>query len=326
MDIKSLETTNYNFPDQTAIYHGKVRDTYKLGDSRLVSIATDRISAFDVILPRQIPYKGQILNQLAAHFLGQTKHIVPNWLEATPDPNVSIGKLAEPYKVEVVVRGVLVGYAWREYSKGARELCGAKLAEGLHEFSPLPEAIITPSTKADEGHDEDISEAEIVSTGLVSADEWSEIREYALQLFAAGQDMAADRGLVLADTKFEFGKVGDQIILIDEILTPDSSRYFYKSGFDAFNDGSSSDKPKHLSKEFVREWLIDNGFDGHNSNPLPEMSDEFIASVSARYQELFEEITGNQFEQADTADISTRIEQNVLNYLKRNTKENHESN
>lgn len=315
MDIQSLKTTDFNFPNQTRVYHGKVRDIYATSNKQLISIATDRISAFDVILPRAIPYKGQILNQIAAHFLNITKDIVPNWLEATPDPNVSIGKLAEPYKVEVVVRGVLVGHAWREYSSGERELCGAVMPEGLKEYSEFTEPLITPSTKADEGHDEDISEVEIVTQNIVSVEDWRQIRQYALALFAKGQEMARSQGLVLADTKYEFGNYNGQIILIDEIHTPDSSRYFYLEGFDKYNRGESAETPKHLSKEFVREWLLANGFDGHGDAEVPEMTDEFVKSVTDRYIELYEEITGLKFEPAQTDNIHTRIEQNVLNYL-----------
>lgn len=318
MDIQSLKTTDFNFQNQTRVYHGKVRDTYTIDNDKLISIATDRISAFDVILPRAIPYKGQILNQTAAHFLNSTSDIVPNWLDATPDPNVSIGKLAEPYKVEVVVRGVLVGHAWREYANGRRELCGAIMPDGLKEYSVFPMPLITPSTKADEGHDEDISEADIVAKGLVNEDDWLRIRKYALALFAKGQEMARARGLVLADTKYEFGNYNGEIILIDEIHTPDSSRYFYLEGFDKYNNGESEETPKHLSKEFVREWLMANEFDGQGNKQVPAMTDEFVESVTKRYTELYEEITGLKFEPAETEDIEARIEQNVLNYLKEN--------
>lgn len=322
MDTQSLKTTDFNFPNQTRVYHGKVRDTYAVGDKTLISIATDRISAFDVILPRAIPYKGQILNQIAAHFLNSTRDIVPNWLDATPDPNVSVGKLAEPYKVEVVIRGVLVGHAWREYANGQRELCGAEMPDGLKEYAPFPAPIITPSTKADEGHDEDISEAEIVTKGIVSEDEWKKIRELALALFAKGQEMARTQGLVLADTKYEFGNYDGEIILIDEIHTPDSSRYFYLDSFEEYNNGDSEKPPKHLSKEFVREWLLANEFDGHGDKQVPAMTDEFVESVTERYTELYEEITGLKFEPADTENITARIEKNVLNYLKEHDESN----
>lgn len=315
MDTKSLKTTDFNFPKQKAVYHGKVRDIYTVDENIFISIATDRISAFDVILPRAIPYKGQVLNQLAAYFLEATKTIIPNWLDATPDPVVSIGKKAEPFKVEVVVRGALVGHAWREYNSGKRMLSGAKMADGLNEYDMLPSPIITPTSKADEGHDEDITEKEVVQKGLATDEEWAQISNYAFKLFAKGQEMANTRGLILADTKYEFGKLDGKIILIDEIHTPDSSRYFYKNSYDDYVNGSSDNKPKHLSKELVREWLTSNGFDGHNGNPVPNMDDEFVKSVTYRYIELFEELTGTQFEPADNTDIATRIEQNILNYL-----------
>jgi len=308
MDIQALASTDFKFPGQTGLYHGKVRDVYTINEDTLVSVATDRISAFDVILPRPIPYKGQVLNQLAAHFLDTTKDIVPNWLQAVPDPNVSIGVKAEPFKVEMVIRGYLVGHAWREYAAGKRELCGAALPEGLKENDVLPEPIITPTTKASEGHDEDISPAEIVKQGLVAQADWQRLEEYTRQLFAKGQAMAAERGLVLADTKYEFGMYDGQIILIDEIHTPDSSRYFYA-------DSMSDEKPKHLSKEFVREWLMSNGFSGQSGQRVPEMTDEFVNQVSERYIELFQEMTGQKFAKAAAADIMKRIEANVNNYL-----------
>jgi phosphoribosylaminoimidazole-succinocarboxamide synthase len=308
MDTQALSRTDFKFPGQTGLYHGKVRDVYSVDDDLLVSVATDRISAFDVILPRPIPYKGQVLNQLAAHFLGATKDIVPNWLQAVPDPNVSAGLKAEPFKIEMVIRGYLVGHAWREYAAGKRELCGAALPAGLKEYDQLPEPIITPSTKADEGHDLDISPAEIIKQGLASQVEWDQLADYARQLFAKGQAMAAERGLVLADTKYEFGKHGLEIILIDEIHTPDSSRYFYA--------GSMSEaKPKHLSKEFVREWLMDKGFSGQTGQTVPEMTDEFVTQVSERYIELYQEMTGEKFEKAPAGDIMKRIEANVNKYL-----------
>lgn len=316
MDIRSLTTTDFNFPKQKSVYHGKVRDVYILEDQKLISIATDRISAFDVILPRPIPHKGQILNQIAEHFLKATSDIAPNWLEAVPDPNVSYGKLAEPYKVEVVVRGLLVGHAWREYSAGKRQLAGAQMADNLQEYDAFPSPIITPTTKADAGHDEDISEAEIVANGVVPQSDWVEIKSLALKLFARGQQMAEQMGLILADTKYEFGNYNGQIILIDEVHTPDSSRYFNKQSYETYLADRDSPKPEHLSKEFVREWLIANDFMGKPGQEVPNMDDEFVNSVSQRYQELFEQVTGKKFEPADVTNISARIENNVTNYLK----------
>lgn len=316
MDIKSLTTTDFNFPKQKSVYHGKVRDVYTLADQKIITVATDRISAFDVILPRPIPFKGQILNQIAEHFLKATSDIAPNWLEAVPDPNVSFGKLAEPYRVEVVVRGLLVGHAWRDYSTGKRELCGAEMPEGLEEYDAFPTPLITPTTKEESGHDMDISEAEIINSGLVDKDEWDEISNIALKLFSRGQQMAAERGLILADTKYEFGKYNDQIILIDEVHTPDSSRYFYQTSYDKYLADRSSRKPENLSKEFVRQWLIDNGFMGTEGQQVPEMDDNFVSSVTNRYKELFETVTGAKFLPADTSNIEQRIEHNVIKYLK----------
>jgi phosphoribosylaminoimidazole-succinocarboxamide synthase len=316
MDIQALESTDFKFPGQTGLYHGKVRDVYTIGGDLMVSVATDRISAFDVILPRQIPFKGQVLNQLAAHFLEATADVVPNWLQAVPDPNVSVGVKAEPFKVEMVIRGVLVGHAWREYAAGKRELCGEAMPDGLEEYDPLPEPIITPTTKADADHDEDISAERIVAEGLVSPEDWKVLTDYTRQLFAKGRQMAQARGLVLADTKYEFGKLPDgKIILIDEVHTPDSSRYFYADSYHEYiSGGHKGDKPKHLSKEFVREWLIANGFDGHGQ-PVPEMTDDFVGLVSERYIELYEQMSGQKFEKADTSDIRSRINQNVIEYL-----------
>jgi phosphoribosylaminoimidazole-succinocarboxamide synthase len=307
MDTQTLKSTDFSLPGQTGLYHGKVRDVYTINDSLLVSVATDRISAFDVILPRPIPYKGQVLNQLAAHFLRKTSDIVPNWLEATPDPNVSAGVKAEPFKVEMVIRSLLVGHAWREYQAGKRELCGVDLPEGMQEFDAFPEPIITPSTKADEGHDEDISISEIIGRGLATKEEWVQLENYTRRLFARGQEMAKAQGLILADTKYEFGKVDGKIVLIDEIHTPDSSRYFYSDGF-------GEGKPKHLSKEFVREWLMAGGFDGHGQ-PVPEMTDEFVQSVSDRYIELYEKVSGEKFVKATSDNILDRIQNNVTKYL-----------
>ncbi len=317
---KTITTTDFEFHGQTALYHGKVRDVYSLSNDQLVMVATDRISAFDVILPRAIPYKGQVLNQLAAHFLQATQDIVPNWLLATPDPNVAIGIKAEPFKIEMVIRGSLVGYAWRVYNNGKRTLCGETMSDGLHEFDRFPEPLITPSTKADEGHDEDISHSEILARGLATRAEWEQLCEYTRALFARGQSIAAVRGLVLADTKYEFGKTTDgKIILIDEIHTPDSSRYFYKDSYESYIGGKTSESPRHLSKEFVREWLMTSGFSGQADQQIPEMTDEFVALVSDRYVELFEKLSGTPFKRGDATDLLQRIEQNVQNYLAGNT-------
>lgn len=315
MDVPSIKTTDFTFPDQTGLYHGKVRDVYSIGGNTLVAVATDRLSAFDVVLPRPIPYKGQVLNQTAAYFLEQTADVVPNWLQAVPDPNVSIGRRAEPFKIEMVVRSCLVGHAWREYRDGKRELCGVPLPEGLKEYDSFPEPIITPSTKAEEGHDEDISEAEILARGLATAEEWRQLCDYARALFARGQEMARARGLILADTKYEFGQMDGQIILIDEVHTPDSSRYFYAEGYDAYQDGAKAQPPKHLSKEFVREQLLRDGFSGHSGQQIPEMTDEFVGQISERYIELYETVTGQRFEKPAEGDILARIETNVKNYL-----------
>lgn len=317
MSIQPIESTNFSFPNQTDAYHGKVRDVYTI-DDMLVVIATDRISAFDVILPRAIPYKGQVLNQLAAYFLEKTTDILPNWLISTPDPNVSIGHKFEPYKIEMVVRGGLVGHAWREYSAGKRELCGEVMSDGLKEYDMFPAPIITPSTKAAEGHDEDISAKDIVATGLASADEFEQLSQYALALFARGQQLARERGLVLMDTKYEFGKSADgTIYVIDEIHTPDSSRYFYADSYDAYTTGKTTELPRHLSKEFVREWLMANNFSGKDDEVVPEMSDEFVASVSDRYIELYEQLSGQSFVKPPIdQDPIDRINTRVLDALK----------
>lgn len=316
MGSTAITSTDFAFPGQTGVYHGKVRDVYSLGDELLAIVVTDRISAFDVVLPRGIPYKGQVLNQLAAHFLDKTSDIVPNWLQATPDPNVSIGLKAEPVKIEMVVRGCLVGHAWREYTAGARELCGLPLPSGMKEYDAFVEPLITPTTKADEGHDEDISEAYILEKGLSTPRQWGQLCEYSLQLFARGQEMARAQGLVLADTKYEFGLLPDgTIILIDEVHTPDSSRYFYADGYDAYVSGKSKEMPKQLSKEFVREWLMDNGFSGQAGQAVPEMADKFVAMVSDRYIELYEKMSGQTFIRAETDSVLQRIEANVTEYL-----------
>ncbi|HET7673436.1 MAG TPA: phosphoribosylaminoimidazolesuccinocarboxamide synthase [Candidatus Saccharimonadales bacterium] len=312
----TLDKTEYNFPGQTRVYHGKVRDAYALENNRLVLIATDRISAFDRILPRTIPYKGQVLNQLAAYFLEKTSDIVPNWLKNVPDPNASIGLLAEPVKVELVIRGCMVGHVWREYKNGKRTLCGAKLPEGLREYDAFPEPVITPTTKAETGHDEDITPDEILAKGLATQEEWEKLTDYMKKLFARGRQMAQERGLVLADTKYEFGRLNGDLILIDEVHTPDSSRYFYSDSYDAFVSGQSKETPRHLSKEFVRNWLMEAGFSGQAGQNIPEISDDFVDSVSKRYIELFEEMTGKDFVKADNGDIVRRIEDNVNKALK----------
>lgn len=285
--------SSLQFPQQTNIYHGKVRDVYTIGQNWLVMVASNRISAFDVILPKPIPYKGQVLNQIAAYMLDATRDICPNWLMAVPAPNVSIGKKCDPFKIEMVVRGNVVGHAWRTYSSGQRILCGVTMPEGLKENDFFPQPIITPSTKAAEGHDEDISKEEIIRQGLVSADDWKILETYALQLFARGKEIAAKQGLILADTKYEFGKIGDTIYLMDEVHTPDSSRYFYADGFE--DRQSTGEKQKQLSKEFVREWLIANNFMGKEGQTVPEMTNDWIDTISKRYIELYEKVTGKAF-------------------------------
>lgn len=310
----SLTKTNYNFPNQSKVYHGKVRDVYSVGEDTLVMIATDRISAFDVVLPVGIPYKGQVLNQIAAKFLDATSDIVPNWKQATPDPMVTVGINCDPFKVEMVIRGYITGSAWRDYKKGARSICGLPLAEGLRENQRFETPIITPTTKADEGHDENISREEIISQGLVSKEDYEMLEQYTYELFKRGTEMAAEKGLILVDTKYEFGKKDGKIYLIDEIHTPDSSRYFYKEGYEErFENGEPQ---KQLSKEFVRAWLIENGFQGQEGQQIPEMSEEYCNSVSERYIELYEKIVGEKFVKADVADLESRIEKNVTEYLK----------
>ena len=307
--MNSIPATNFQFPGQTGFYKGKVRDVYSF-EKRLVMIATDRISAFDVILPRAIPYKGQVLNQIAAHFLNATSDIVPNWLEEVPDPNVSIGIKCQAYPVEMVVRGYLAGHAWREYKSGKREVCGVALPEGLKENDRLPQPIITPTTKAHEGHDEDISREQILAQGLVSEDEYEHLERYTLALFAKGTEMAADQGLILVDTKYEFGQLDGTIYLIDEIHTPDSSRYFYKDTYE--ENQRAGVAQKQLSKEFVREWLIENGFQGKDGQTVPEMTDEKVASISERYIELFEKVTGMKFQKNNLDHPLERIERAIL--------------
>ena len=293
----------FSFPNQVAFYKGKVRDVYSIGDQLLVMIASDRISAFDVILPRPIPYKGQVLNQIAAYMLDATREICPNWLIAVPAPNVSIGKRCEPFKIEMVVRGNLTGHAWRTYSAGQRTLCGVTMQDEMKENDFFPTPIITPSTKASEGHDEDISAEEIIKTGLATADEWETLTNYTLQLFARGKEIAAKQGLILVDTKYEFGKIGDTIYLMDEIHTPDSSRYFYADGFEERQQ--KGERQKQLSKEFVREWLIANNFMGKEGQTVPEMSDEWVNTISKRYIELYEKVIGKTFNPEQLSDEET---------------------
>ncbi|MEA4903746.1 MAG: phosphoribosylaminoimidazolesuccinocarboxamide synthase [Petrimonas sp.] len=312
MDV--LTRTDYNFPGQTHVYHGKVRDVYSIGNETLVMIATDRISAFDVILPEGIPYKGQVLNQIASKFLDATADIVPNWKKASPDPMVTVGVRCEPFKVEMVIRGYLTGSAWREYKKGSRTLCGLPLPEGMRENQKFETPLITPTTKADEGHDENISREEIIQQGLVGKEEYEQLEKYTYALFRRGTEMAAEKGLILVDTKYEFGKKDGKIYLIDEIHTPDSSRYFYNEGYkERFEKG---EEQRQLSKEFVRKWLMDNGFQGRAGEEVPEMTPAYCNSVSDRYIELYEKITGEKFVKADANDLEARIERNILEYLK----------
>ena len=315
--MNALTSTNFNFPGQKQVYNGKVRDVYFIGDDQLVMVATDRISAFDVILPKGIPFKGQILNQIAAKFLDATTDIVPNWKQATPDPMVTVGVRCEGYPIEMIVRGYLCGSAWRAYKSGVREICGVALPEGMRENEQFPTPIITPTTKAEIGaHDEDISREQIISQGLVSEAEYAQLEKYALALFQRGQEIAAKQGLILVDTKYEFGKNGEQIILMDEVHTPDSSRYFYA---DEYEERFQAGLPqKQLSKEFVREWLIENGFQGKEGQQVPEMTDEVVAGITDRYVELYECITGEKLViEASSEDLTARIENNVNNYLTR---------
>jgi phosphoribosylaminoimidazole-succinocarboxamide synthase len=311
---KAIVSTNFQFPGQKSLYVGKVRDVYNIKDQYLVMVVSDRISAFDVVLPKGIPYKGQVLNQIASYFLDATSDIVPNWKIATPDPMVTVGHLVEPFKVEMVVRGYLTGHAWREYKAGKRTLCGETLPDGMKEHQKFPNPIITPTTKADEGHDEDISKEQIIATGLVSRQDYELLEEYALALFERGTQMAKKMGLILVDTKYEFGKKDGKIYLIDEIHTPDSSRYFYLEGYE--DRQAKGEQQKQLSKEFVREWLIDNDFQGKDGQTIPEMTEEIIGQISERYIELFENITGKPFVKANNEDVRIRIEQNVTPYLK----------
>lgn len=312
--MQALTKTSFNFPRQTKYYEGKVRDVYTIDNELLVMIVSDRISAFDVVLPKGIPYKGQVLNQIAQHFLSATEDIVPNWLQSSPDPVVSVGKRAEPFKVEMVIRGYLTGHAARTYKAGGRVLCGVSLPEGLKENERFKEPIITPTTKADVGHDEDISREEILKQGIVDEADYIQLEKYTKALFQRGTEMADKMGLILVDTKYEFGKdANGNIILIDEIHTPDSSRYFYKEGY--ADRLAKDEEQKQLSKEFVRRWLIENGFQGKEGQIVPEMSAEFIQQISDRYIELYEKIVGKQFEKAPIQEIVKRVEQNVLNFL-----------
>ena len=313
--MNTITTTNFNFPGQKSVYRGKVREVYNINDDLLVMVATDRLSAFDVVLPKGIPYKGQILNQIATKFMELTSDIVPNWLVATPDPNVAVGHLCEPFKVEMVIRGYLSGHAAREYAAGRRILCGVEMPEGLKENDKFPTPIITPTTKADNGsHDEDISREAILANGIVTEADYLILEKYTRALYQRGTEIAASRGLILVDTKYEFGKTKDgQIVLIDEIHTPDSSRYFYAEGY--AERQANGGEQKQLSKEFVRRWLIENGFQGKEGQQIPNMTDEYIETVSERYIELFENIIGEQFVKADISNINKRIEKNVLSYL-----------
>lgn len=310
--MSAVKETNYQFSGQESKYKGKVRDVYKI-DDRLVMVATDRISAFDVVLPRAIPFKGQVLNQVAAKFLEKTRDIVPNWVEAVPDPNVTIGLPCKPFQVEMVIRGYVTGHAWREYEQGKRVLCGVTLPDGLNEHDRLPEPIITPSTKAHEGHDEDISREEILSKGIVSLSDYEQIESFTYQLFEKGTKEAADKGLILVDTKYEFGELGDKIYLIDEVHTPDSSRYFYADVYE--ENQRNGVQQKQLSKEFVRQWLIENGFQGKDGQEVPEMTDEVVKTISNRYIELYEHVTGEKFIKHLDIDPLKRIEENITSYL-----------
>ena len=313
--MNTITSTDYKFPNQTSVYKGKVREIYRLEDNRVIMIATDRLSAFDVVMPKGIPYKGQILNQIATKMMKATEDLVPNWLEATPDPNVAVGQLCEPFKVEMVIRGYMAGHAAREYKAGKRELCGVALPEGLKENDKFEKPIITPATKAEMGdHDEDISREDILKRGIVSEEDYKVLEDYTRKLFERGTEIAAKQGLILVDTKYEFGKnANGEIVLIDEIHTPDSSRYFYAEGYEERQE--KEEPQKQLSKEFVRQWLISKGFQGKEGQQLPEMTDEYINSISERYIELYENITGETFDKAEIDNIENRIQNNVLAYL-----------
>lgn len=312
--MKALTSTNFNFDGQKSVYHGKVRDVYNINDDLIVMVATDRISAFDVVLPKGIPFKGQVLNQIAAQFLDSTTDICPNWKLATPDPTVTVGLKCEGFKVEMIIRSILTGSAWRDYKNGVREICGIQLPDGMKENERFPEPIITPTTKADEGHDLNISKEEIIAQGLVSAEDYAIMEDYTRKIFARGQEIAAKHGLILVDTKYEFGKRDGKVYLIDEIHTPDSSRYFYAEGYE--EKLAKGEPQRQLSKEFVRQWLISHNFMNEPGQVMPEMTDEYINSVSERYIELYEHITGNKFvKPTDSEDINKRIQDNINNYL-----------
>jgi phosphoribosylaminoimidazole-succinocarboxamide synthase len=315
IDNNAIVRTEFNFPNQTNVYHGKVRDVYEIANDYMVMVASDRISAFDHILPRAIPFKGQVLNQVAVKFLEATKDIVPNWLIESPDPNVSIGLKCTPFPIEMVIRGYVTGHAWRTYRSGERVLCGVTMPEGMKEHDKFPSPIITPATKAEEGHDEDISKEDIIAQGLATAEQYAQLEQYTQALFQRGTEIAAERGLILVDTKYEFGIYNGQIYLIDEIHTPDSSRYFYAEGYQDRQD--KGEEQKQLSKEFVRQWLIENGFQGLDGQIMPEMPDDFLDLVTRRYIELYEKITGNDFQKAETTSIIDRITKNVNAALER---------
>jgi phosphoribosylaminoimidazole-succinocarboxamide synthase len=310
---KSLTKTDFEFTNQKAVYKGKVRDVYSIGEEYLVMVASDRISAFDHILPKGIPFKGQVLNQVATMFLDATRDIVPNWLIGVPDPNVAVGYRCEPIKLEMVIRGYLTGHAWREYKAGERVLCGVEMPEGMNENDPFPKPIITPATKAEEGHDEDISREDILKNKIVTEDNYIQLEDYTRKLFQRGTEMTAERGLILVDTKYEFGMKEGEVMLMDEIHTPDSSRYFYLEGYEERQ--SQGEQQRQLSKEFVRQWLIENGFQGLDGQKMPEMPDNFVNLVTSRYIELFEKITGEDFKKADVTDINERIFKNTEKYL-----------
>ena len=313
--MKAIKETNFNFPKQSSFYKGKVRDVYTIDNRFMAMVVTDRISAFDVVLPEAIPFKGQVLNQIAAKFLEATKDIVPNWVISVPDEMVTIGRICEPFKVEMVIRGYLAGHAWREYSAGKRSVCGVSMPDGLKENDKLPEPIITPTTKAAVGHDEDISREDILAKGIVSLQDYAQLEAYTRALYQRGTDMAAERGLILVDTKYEFGKVGEDIFLIDEIHTPDSSRYFYANGY--AERQAANEPQKQLSKEFVRKWLIENGFQGKDGQEVPVMTPEIVTSIAARYIELYEQITGDKFVKNESQDVLNRIEANIVNAVNR---------
>ena len=312
--MRAITSTNFNFPNQKDVYNGKVRDVYNINDEFLTMIVTDRISAFDVVLPKGIPFKGQVLNQLAKMFLKSTEDIVPNWMISSPDPNVTIGHFCKPFKIEMVIRGYLTGHAWRTYKSGKREICGVEMPDGMVEHQKFPSPIITPSTKADFGHDEDISREDILRKGIVKEKDYLKLEEFTRAIFKRGSEMADERGLILVDTKYEFGKKDGKIFLIDEIHTPDSSRYFYRDGYRQRQE--NGEPQKQLSKEFVREWLMENGFQGKDGQKIPQMNKEFVESVSNRYIELFEKVSGTKFEKPEFKNSIERIEKNVLEFFK----------